>query len=77
MLRNIRLSLSLVLLGLFAGFVTAEDNVPPTGFTALFNGKDLTGWKGLVKDPKERAKMSPEQLAAERLCPRVAACHLR
>lgn len=21
------------------------DNVPPAGFTALFNGKDLTGWK--------------------------------
>jgi hypothetical protein len=23
----------------------AEDNQPPEGFTALFNGKDLTGWK--------------------------------
>jgi hypothetical protein len=23
----------------------AGDNVPPDGFTALFNGKDLTGWK--------------------------------
>ena len=22
-------------------------NTPPPGFTALFNGKDLTGWKGL------------------------------
>jgi 3-keto-disaccharide hydrolase len=22
-------------------------NVPPPGYTALFNGKDLTGWKGL------------------------------
>ena len=22
----------------------AEDNAPPEGFTALFNGKDLTGW---------------------------------
>lgn len=39
------------------------DNTPPEGFTALFNGKDLTGWKGLVANPKERAKMSPEELA--------------
>lgn len=35
---------------------------PPEGFTALFNGKDLTGWKGLVGDPKSRAKMTPEAL---------------
>ncbi len=34
------------------------------GFTPLFNGKDLTGWKGLVADPIKRAKMTPEQLAA-------------
>ena len=39
-------------------------NVPPEGFTALFNGKDLTGWKGLVGNPKTRAKMNKEQLAA-------------
>ncbi|RMF99830.1 MAG: DUF1080 domain-containing protein [Planctomycetota bacterium] len=40
-----------------------EDNVPPPGFKALFNGKDLTGWKGLVGNPVTRAKMSPEELA--------------
>lgn len=40
------------------------DNTPPEGFTALFNGKDLTGWKGLVADPKKRAAMKPEELAA-------------
>ena len=40
-----------------------EDNVPPKGFKALFNGKDLSGWKGLVANPKVRAKMSPEELA--------------
>ena len=39
------------------------DNTPPEGFTALFNGKDISGWKGLVANPKERAKMSPEDLA--------------
>ena len=42
-----------------------KDNVPPKGFTALFNGKDLTGWKGLVADPPKRAKMSADELAAK------------
>lgn len=40
----------------------AEDNVPPEGFEALFNGTDLTGWKGLVADPKKRAELTPAQL---------------
>ncbi|MCA9007520.1 MAG: DUF1080 domain-containing protein, partial [Planctomycetaceae bacterium] len=38
-------------------------NQPPEGYKALFNGKDLNGWKGLVGSPKTRAKMSPEELA--------------
>ena len=33
------------------------------GYVALFNGKDLTGWKGLVKNPIARAKMSRSELA--------------
>ncbi|MDL2281779.1 DUF1080 domain-containing protein [Parabacteroides sp. OttesenSCG-928-G06] len=33
------------------------------GFVSLFNGKDLTGWKGLVGNPYTRAKMTPAQLA--------------
>ncbi len=37
-------------------------NTPPDGFVALFNGTDLTGWKGLVADPEKRAAMSPEEL---------------
>ncbi len=43
----------------------AADNTPPEGFKALFNGKDLSGWKGLVADPPKRAKMSAETLAEE------------
>lgn len=43
------------------------DNTAPNGFTALFNGKDLTNWKGLLAEPNDnpikRAKLSPEQLA--------------
>jgi HEAT repeat protein len=36
---------------------------PGDGFVALFNGKDLTGWKGLVGNPIERAKMNRDTLA--------------
>ncbi len=36
---------------------------PPEGFKALFNGKDLSGWEGLVGNPKSRAKMSDQELA--------------
>lgn len=46
----------------------AADNTPPQGFIALFNGKDLTGWKGLPKgefeNPAKRAAADPEKLAA-------------
>ena len=35
------------------------------GFVPLFNGKDLSGWKGLVKDPPARSKMTPDALRKE------------
>jgi len=42
-------------------------NQPPAGFVALFNGKDLTGWKGLLKgpydNPAKRATLPPDELA--------------
>ena len=34
------------------------------GFVSLFNGKDLTGWKGLVANPIARSKMSETELQA-------------
>ncbi|MDZ7337575.1 MAG: DUF1080 domain-containing protein [candidate division KSB1 bacterium] len=40
-----------------------EPNVPPEGFVALFNGRDLSGWKGLVGNPLTRSQMSAEELA--------------
>src|SRR5262245_29749417 len=36
---------------------------PPPGFTALFNGKDLSGWQGLVESPPVRSALAPESLA--------------
>lgn len=35
----------------------------PAGFVPLFNGRDLSDWKGLVADPPARAKMKPAELA--------------
>jgi hypothetical protein len=37
-----------------------KDNAPPKGFSALFNGKDLTGWQGVVPFG-QRKKLSPDQ----------------
>ena len=36
---------------------------PPKGFTSLFNGKDLSGWRGRQPNynPVEEAKLSPEE----------------
>jgi len=68
----------LALILLAPAFARAADNTPPAGYKALFNGKDLTGWRGLplkvnAKDPSkpgpamtmpERLSASPEDLAA-------------
>lgn len=40
-----------------------EEMPKEKGFVSLFNGQDLTGWKGLVQNPIARAKMTPAQLA--------------
>jgi hypothetical protein len=37
------------------------------GYVSMFNGKDLTGWKGLVANPITRAKMSGKELAAKQI----------
>jgi len=37
------------------------------GFVSLFNGKDLTGWKGLVANPVQRATMDEATLAKAQL----------
>src|SRR5437870_236852 len=40
----------------------AADPQVPKGFTALFNGKDLTGWHGMPHfDPYKLAAMKPDE----------------
>jgi 3-keto-disaccharide hydrolase len=51
------------LMSLAAAAGKAEDNTPPPGFTALFNGKDLTGWQGAISI-KDKAKLDGAKLAA-------------
>src|SRR5437016_6010691 len=39
----------------------ADDPQPPKGFTALFNGKDMTGWHGMPHyNPYTLAALTPE-----------------
>ncbi len=62
--------LTFALLFVVPAWLSAADNTPPEGFTALFNGKDLTGWKGLPmkphpKDASKSVPMSmPERLSS-------------
>src|ERR1051325_5753790 len=57
------LSLMVVLVTAICDRLLAFDGNAPEGFVPLLNGRDLTGWKGLVADPPKRAKMTPDQLA--------------
>ncbi|MFM7149135.1 MAG: DUF1080 domain-containing protein, partial [Gemmataceae bacterium] len=40
-------------------------NVPPPGFMALFNGKDLSNWQGVITMP-ERQKLAGDPVAMEK-----------
>lgn len=51
----------LMLFLLLCGVSAIRADEPPKGFTAIFNGKDLTGWHGMPHfDPYKLAQMSPE-----------------
>lgn len=59
---------ALALLVLMAGLVIAGEKEaavqPPDGFTALFNGKDFTGWRGMPHfDPRKLREMNDEERA--------------
>jgi hypothetical protein len=69
-MKQLLIALALVLSPLFV--LAADDsskrpdNTPPEGFVALFNGKDLSGWKGLPKPPLDnpfkRQEAKPDEL---------------
>ena len=56
--------LGITLTSLLAAFAVAagQQGGPPEGFTALFNGRDLSGWHGVIPLP-QRLKLSGEELA--------------
>lgn len=67
---GIRFSLTVaaaLLLAPLAHLTQAAEVNPPEGFTAIFNGKDLTGWYGLEHfDPRKLFAMSEEDRAKKR-----------
>ena len=65
--RRIVLAAVALLVSAPAGSLRAEHNVPPEGFTALFNGKDLAGWWGAkTEDPRSYMALPPEELAEKK-----------
>lgn len=51
----------------------ADPDVPPAGFVALFNGRDLDGWFGRkTEDPRALQRMKPAARAAHRAKTRIA-----
>jgi len=50
----------------FAATAHAADNTPPPGFTALFNGKDFTGWHGAgTEDPRKTFTLTTNEWLAK------------
>jgi hypothetical protein len=58
--------IAVALLALSSVAIAEENNQPPKGFTALFNGKDLEGWKGgSTVDPEKITKEQQEKWNSE------------
>lgn len=65
MVRSIAVAAALIIGACpFASVARGDDNVAPAGFTALFNGKDLSGWQGGVRIDKVLGG-NPEEVAKE------------
>ncbi|MHC4875046.1 MAG: 3-keto-disaccharide hydrolase [Planctomycetota bacterium] len=63
--RLVLLALAVAIAPAVSRSAAAEDhNVPPKGYKALFNGKDLSGWRGLNMSPYKLAEMSEEDREA-------------
>ena len=68
MSRHLVSASALLALLVFVGNTSAqENNKPPAGFRAVFNGKDLSGWHGMGHfNPYELHKMSEADRKAKR-----------
>ena len=44
-----------------------KDNTPPPGFTAVFNGKDLSGWQAILMEADAADTTSKKPQANPRL----------
>ena len=55
-----RLVCLLSLMGISLYAATADEFIPPKGFRAIFDGRDLAGWYG--SDPHKNGKLSGEEL---------------
>ncbi len=56
-----------LILPILCGSASGQELQPPPGFTAIFNGKDLTGWYGLGHfDPRKLWAMTPDERAQKR-----------
>ena len=71
-MRRLTVMLALALAVATAGIDAQKDQKPvkpkpPTGFTALFDGKDLTGWRGRQPnyDPEAEAALAKDELATK------------
>ena len=62
LIRLTQLTAGVIAIALATPSARSQDNKPPAGFTPLFNGQDLSGWKGHTT-MAERAKQKPEDLA--------------
>ncbi len=75
-MRTSKIALTLLVVSLsFAATASeaVELNEPPEGFTALFNGEDLSGWYGMGHfDPRKVWAMTAEERAAKRKADMVA-----
>ena len=62
-----RTVLLILVLAAASASAPARADAPPTGFTALFNGKDLTGWWGLsTEDPRKWSALPAEAFKKKR-----------
>src|SRR4051812_11576673 len=68
---NVRSAVLVIVAAMTCGVAAQSGPAPkpklPKGFSELFNGKDLTGWRGRQPNynPAEEAKLSKEELAAK------------